>query len=76
MTRHGMVKTSAAGALSSATAPHASVVIIAANKVAASRRPRWERRADAQPNDLSASITLLSGCSRATAQISRRSKSP
>lgn len=76
MTRHGMGKTSAAGITHPAADPHASVVIIAADRVAASRVPGRQSRADAQRSGLSASIAPLSGCSRATAHISRRSKSP
>jgi hypothetical protein len=76
MTRHGMVKTSAAGAPSPATDPHASVVIIAADRVAASRVPGRQSRADAQRSDLSASIAPPPGCGRAIADFSHRSKSP
>ncbi len=46
MTRHGMVKTSAAGDPSPATDPHASMVIITADRVAASRVPGRQSRAD------------------------------
>ncbi len=75
MTRHGM-SASAAGALSPATDPHASMVIIAADRVAAGRVPGRQNRADAQRSGLSAFIALLSGCGRAATHISRRSKSP
>ncbi|TBC01037.1 hypothetical protein ELH40_20995 [Rhizobium ruizarguesonis] len=76
MTRHGISQTSAAGAPSPATDPHASVVVIAADRVAASRAPGRQSSADAQRGSLSASIAPLSGRGRHTADISRRSKSP
>ncbi|OOG72961.1 hypothetical protein B0E45_08280 [Sinorhizobium sp. A49] len=76
MTRHGMGKSTAAGLTPPATDPHASVVIIAADRVATSRVPCRQSRADAQRSDLPASIAPLSGCARATAPISRRAKSP
>lgn len=48
MTRHGMGKSSAAGLTPPTTDPHASVVIIAADRVATSRVPCRQSRADAQ----------------------------
>jgi hypothetical protein len=59
MIRHGMVKTSAAGGMPRATDPHASVVIIAADRVAASMVPSSESRAGAQRSDLPASLIPL-----------------
>lgn len=76
MTRYGMVKTSAAGAPSPATDPRAFMVIIAAVRVATSRAPGRLYRADAQRSSLSASTTPIPGRGRATADISRRTKSP
>ncbi|MBB3149601.1 hypothetical protein FHS21_006055 [Phyllobacterium trifolii] len=73
MTRHGMVSRRRPV---SATDPHASMVIIAADRVAAGRVPGRQNHADAQRSGLSAFIALLSGCGRATTHISRRSKSP
>jgi hypothetical protein len=48
MIRHGMVKTSAAGVTLPATDPHASVVIIVADRVPASLVPGRQNPADAQ----------------------------
>ena len=76
MTRHGMVKTSAAGAPPPATYPRAFMVIIAADRVATSRVSGRLNRADAQRSGLSASIAPLPGCGRAIAHMSRRLKSP
>jgi hypothetical protein len=76
MTRHGMVKTSAAGITPPATDLHASVVIIAADRVAATQVTGRQSRADAQRSGLSASIAPLPGCGRAIVDISRRLKSP
>jgi hypothetical protein len=76
MTRHGMVKTSAAGVTPPATDSHGSVVIIAADRVAASLVPGRESRASAQRSDLPASIIPLPDCDPATAHMSRRLKSP
>ena len=76
MTRHGMGKTSAVGITPPATDPHASVVIIAADRVAARQVTGRRNRADAQRSGLSVAIAPLSGCGLATAHISRRSKSP
>ena len=76
MTRHGMVKTSAAGITPTATDPHASVVIITAGRVAASRVPGRQSRADVQRSGLSVSIIPLTDCDRAIADMSRRLKSP
>lgn len=76
MTRHGMVQASAAGTSPPATDLRAFMVIIAADRVATSRAPGRLYRADAQRSGPSASIAPLSGRSRATAHISRRSKSP
>jgi hypothetical protein len=76
MTRHGRSKTSAADAPPPATDPRAFMLIIAADRVVTGQVPGRLTRADAQRSDLSASIAPPSGCSRATAQISRRSKSP
>lgn len=47
MIRHGMVKTSAAGVTPPATDPHASVVIIVADRVAASLVPGRQTRNEA-----------------------------
>ena len=76
MTRHGMVKTSAAGATPPATYPRAFMVIIATDRVATSRVPGRQNRAEAQQSGLSGSIALLPGCGRAIADMSRRLKSP
>jgi hypothetical protein len=59
MTRHGMVKTSAAGAPPPATYPRAFMVIIAADRVATGSVPGRLNRADAQRSGLSASIAPL-----------------
>ena len=76
MTRHGMVKTSAAGITPPATDPHASVVIIAADRVAASlgqarKATRARKEATCPP-----SIIPLPDCDPGTAHMSRRLKSP
>jgi hypothetical protein len=76
MTRHGMVKTPAAGAPPPATYPRAFMAIIAADRVATSRLPGRLNRAEAQQRGLSASITPLPGRGRAIADISHRSESP
>ncbi len=76
MTRHGMAKTSAAGAPPTATDTHALMVIIAAGRVATSQVPGQQNHANAQRSGLSASIAPLPGCGRAIAVIGRRSKSP
>ncbi|HCL67085.1 MAG TPA: hypothetical protein DIC56_20070 [Rhizobium sp.] len=76
MTRHGIVQASAAGITPPATDLHASLVITAVDRVAASRAPGRQSHADAQRSGQFASIAPLSRCSRATAYISRKSKSP
>ncbi len=76
MIRHGVGKTSAAGVAPPATDPHASVVIIVADRGAATGLPGRQNRADAQQSGLSACITKLPGCGRALADMSRRLKSP
>ena len=76
MTRHGMVQPSAAGAQPPATDPRASMVIIDADRVAPSRAPGRQHRAEAQRSGLSASIPALPDGGRAIADISRKSKSP
>jgi hypothetical protein len=76
MIRHGMVKTSAAGVTPPATDPHASVVIIVADRVAASLVPGRQNPADAQRSGPSLSLIPLPGCDRAIADMSRRLKSP
>ena len=77
MTRHGMVKTSVAGVTPPATDPHASVAIIAADRVAASlgqasrKAARVRKEATCPPSNIP-----LPDCDPATAHMSRRSKSP
>ena len=77
MTRHGMVKTSVAGVTPlPATDPHASVAIIAADRVAASlgqtrNAARVRKEATCPPSNIP-----LADCDPATAHMSRRLKSP
>lgn len=76
MTRNGMVEPSAAGAQSPATDPRASIVNIAADRVAKSLvRDRLDR-AQVQRSGLSASIPTLPSGGSTIADIDRRSKSP
>lgn len=76
MTRNGMVEPSAAGAKSPATDPRASIVNIAADRVAKNLvRDRLDR-AQAQRSGLSASIPTLPSGGGTIADIDRRSKSP
>ena len=76
MTRNGMVEPSAAGAQSQATDPRASIVNIAADRVAKSLvRDRLDR-AQAQRSGLSASTPTLPSGGGTIADIDRRSKSP
>lgn len=67
MIRHGMAKTSAAGVAPPATDPNASVVIIAADRVAASlgpgRKAARTRNEATCPHPLSQSLpTILLPC--------------
>jgi len=76
MTRHGMVKTSVAGVTPPATDPHASVAIIAADRVAASlaqarKAARVRKEAICPPSNIP-----LPDCDPATAHMSRKLKSP
>ena len=76
MTRHGMVKPSAAGAQPTATDPRASIVDIAADSVATSLvRDRLDR-AEAHRSRLFASISTLPSGGRTIADIGRRAKFP
>jgi hypothetical protein len=63
MTRHGMVKTSVAGVTPPATDPHASVAIIAADRVAASLgragKPRGRAKKRPARNPSSHSLTAI-----------------
>jgi hypothetical protein len=63
MTRHGMVKTSVAGVTPPATVPHASVAIIAADRVAASLGRAWKsartRKEATCPHPSSHSLTAI-----------------
>lgn len=76
MTRHGMIQRSAAGAQPPATDPRASMVIIAADRVAMSRVQGRPDRAEAQRSGLSASTSAFPSGGRAIADIGRNSKSP
>jgi hypothetical protein len=77
MTRHGMIKTSAAGVTPlPATDPHASVAIIAADRVVAKVVTGQKNHAYVQRSGLSVSTIPLTGCDRAIADMSRRLKSP
>ncbi|KSV89107.1 hypothetical protein D9M68_332320 [compost metagenome] len=76
MTRHGMVKTSVAGVTPPATDPHASVVIIAADRVVTNQVTGQKNHAYVQRSGLSVSIIPHTGCDRAIADMSRRLKSP
>lgn len=76
MIRHGMVQASAAGAAPLATDTRASLVTIAADRIAASRVPGRLSRAQARGGRLSIPTSALPSRDRATADISCRSKSP
>lgn len=76
MTRHGMVEPTAAGTQPPATDPSASIVNIAADRVATSRVLGLQYRAEAQRSGLSASIPTLPSGGLAIADIGRSSKSP
>lgn len=76
MTRHCMVEPSAEGAQPPATDPRASMLTIAADRVATSRMLSQQYRAEAQRSGLSASIPTLPSDGRAIADTDRRSKSP
>lgn len=76
MTRNGMVKPSAAGARPPASDPRASIVKIAADKVASSLvRDRLDR-GEAQRSSLSVPIPSHPSEGRADADIRRSAKSP
>ena len=76
MTRHGVIQPQAAGAQPSAKEPRASMMIIEGYTAAPSRLPRRHHHAEAQRSGPSASISVLLDDGRATADISRKSKSP
>jgi hypothetical protein len=76
MTRHGIVQPPAAGARSSATNSCTSVMIGDADKVGYSRSPTQQFCAEAQRSSLPASSSVLIEYSRATPDISCKSKSP
>lgn len=76
MTRHGVVEPSAAGAQPPATDPHASMVIIDADRAASSRPPCRQHRAEAQRSGPSTTMPALPGGDHAIPDISRNSKSP
>lgn len=59
-----------------ATDPHASVVIIAADRVVTKEVTGQKNHAYVQRSGLSVSIIPLTGCDRAIADMSRRLKSP
>ena len=76
MTRQAMVQASAAGVAPPATDTRASMVTIAADRVATSRVQSRLCPAQAQRSGLSASPQALPSSGRANADISRKSKSP
>lgn len=76
MTRHGMVQPSAAGTPPSATDPHASMVILDADRVASGRPPGRQHRAEAQRSGPAASIPVLPQSGHAILDTSRKRKSP
>lgn len=76
MTRHGMVKPSAAGTQPPAANPRASIVIIGADRAAPSCLPSRQHRAEAQRSGLSAFTPELPDGGRAIADICRNPKSP
>lgn len=76
MTRHGRTQPSATGTQPAATDPHASMVIIDADRTVPSHPPGREHRAEAQQSGLSASIAALPDDGRAIANVSQNSKSP
>ncbi len=76
MTRHGMVKTSVAGVTPPATDPHASVAIVAADRVAASLGQAWKAAWVRKEATCPPSIIPLPDRDPATAHMSRRLKSP
>lgn len=76
MTRHGIIEPSAAGARPPASDPRASIVKIAADRVATSLVLDRLDRAEAQRSRPFASISTLPSGGRAIADIGRRAKSP
>ncbi len=76
MTRHGMVKTPAAGFTPPATDPHAPEEITGVHMLPKRGAPGCQSRADAQRSDLSGATDQLRGCSLATPRLSRKAKSP
>ncbi|RWB65080.1 MAG: hypothetical protein EOQ49_32855 [Mesorhizobium sp.] len=76
MTRHGLLQSSAAGTQPSATDRRTSMVIINADRAAASRPPSRQHRAQAQRSGPSASTPEPPDTGRTTADICRKSKSP
>jgi hypothetical protein len=77
MIRHGMVnKTSAAGVTLPATDPHASVVIIVADRVPASLVAGRQSPVNAATKRPVTVLNPVPGCDRAIADMSRTLKSP
>ncbi|CAH2397587.1 conserved hypothetical protein [Mesorhizobium escarrei] len=76
MTRHGMVSPSAKGTQPPATNPGAPIVIIGVDRVATSRVPGRQHRAEAQRSGLSPSMPALPSGGHAIPDISRNPKSP
>lgn len=76
MTRHGMIRTSAAGTQPPAIGPFAFVVIGKGDRAAPNRGPRRQHRPEVTRRGRSAFIPVLSDSVRATADIRQKSKSP
>ncbi|MBL8575603.1 MAG: hypothetical protein JNK47_00125 [Mesorhizobium sp.] len=76
MTRHGLVKTTAADASSPATDTRAFMAIAHADMPPPGPVQGRQYRAEVQRSGLSASTLALPGVGRANADIGRNSKSP
>ena len=76
MTRHGMIQHSAAGYRPAATGLRTPVVIADADRLMSAPAPGRQPRTQSQRSGLSAYIPALSVAGRATADISRKPKSP
>jgi hypothetical protein len=76
MTRHGMIRPSAAGTQPPARDPHASMPVIENEGRASGRATNQQHRAEAQQSALSASIPALPDGGRAIDETGGNPKSP